>query len=275
MDVVEAVKNGLANFTWSEIINEKDGIRMTFSVFSDALKIVHVEPDTGEAVQVRVMVTSVEAQQIADLLGCMCTTPLVEDLIARQAEVTIKPITQIDGNICAVSTDTRHSELVDAELAKVENYEDGMLINTVGKSWVLVNKLAHPEQLKFGIHQAYNYGWIHPSAVYWSVTMLKCWQTVGGAHNDEHEDPSQTCRLMGKWVKVEHLETGEEYYVEVETAGPDPELGKLISHEGTLQVFRQPSVPEPEEKVIVLPEVIVYGTPPTTPTLRELKPLKV
>jgi hypothetical protein len=208
------------------------GDQVCFEVFSDAAKIDGV----------RFMVTAIETQELADALGLMMTTPKIEDLIAIDADITIAPITQIKGNITALAKSEDYSAAIDKALDGKDT--EGKLISTVGKSWVLTNKLAGTGG-KYGIHTACNYGWVHPSSRYNAVTSgLKCWQSPGYAHNDVHKDASQVLRLVNPKCTVLRRDSGTWEMADLHDILSDSELASCVSHEGVLKVLRQPSVPE-------------------------------
>lgn len=208
------------------------GDQVCFEVFSDAAKIDGV----------RFMVTAIETQELADELGLMMTTPKIEDLIAIDAEITIAPITQIKGKITALAKSEDYSAAIDKALEGKDI--EGKLISTVGKSWVLVNRLGQGG-LKYGVHAACNYGWVHSSSRYNAVTKgLKCWQTPGYAHNDVHKDASQVLRLVNPKCTVLRKDSGTWEMMDMKDVLSDPELSKAVSHEGVVKVLRQPSVPE-------------------------------
>lgn len=221
-------------FGWSSITAMgPHGDQVCFEVFSDAAKIDGV----------RFMVTAIETQELADALGLMMTTPKIEDLIAIDAEITIAPITQIKGNITALAKSEDYSAAIDKALEGKDT--EGKLISTVGKSWVLVNRLGQGG-LKYGIHAACNYGWVHSSSRYNAVTKgLKCWQTPGYAHNDVHKDASQVLRLVNPKCTILRRGSGTWEMADLKEVLSDDKLAPTVSHEGVLKVFRQPAVPEP------------------------------
>jgi hypothetical protein len=281
MNVIEQLKAGQAVFEWAPLVSEYDGYKLLMAVTRDAIKFPmtvtgagDVEPETR---LVRRMVNALETQQAADFLFCMMLTPKLEDLIYQQATVRLEPITQIDGNICAVSTDVRHSELIDKALVGKDN---GGIVSTVGKSWVLSNYLASPTQLKYGARTACNYGWLGKTAGHLAVTPgLNAWQPPVYQHNDEHKDPSQTLRLVyGAGVLTWPDGVTEVIALkDVVAAGVAP----LISHEKQLKYLRQAHVPAPssdpfnthlvdDDGMVMLP-VGIYSFPeficPSPPTV--------
>lgn len=183
-DVVAAVKEGRAEFEFVPLVSAT-GVH----VFRDALKVDGV----------RVPVTAQTTQVLADFLGCSPTTALLEDMIHEAATVRVVPptfdytIMQSDGAVRGFSRQ------IDEQVAGRAG-----LVSCVGKSWVLDNlALDHPGK-------AINYGLITPSAPYASVSgKFRLWQQPSWAHNSEHWDYSQTCRLckLDPGAKLPYLGT--------------------------------------------------------------------
>lgn len=270
MNVIEQLKAGKAVFSWSPLYNEYGGYKLKMAVTQDAIKFPVAVTKSGgtepEERLVRRQVNAIETQEAADFLFCMMMTPKLEDLIYQQATAHIEPITQIDGDICAVSTDVRHSELVDKAL---EGKDTSGLICTVGKSWVLSNYLADPKPLKYGASTSCNYGWLGKTAGHLAVTPgLHAWQPPGYQHNDQHADPSQTLRLVYGAAELTYPD-GTTEVVRLRDVATNSTLAGLISHEGALRYLRQSAVPPPvdpfgehimDEGLVMLP-VGLYGTP--------------
>jgi hypothetical protein len=248
MNVIDQLRAGQAVFEWAPVCSTHQGYKLTFAVTRDAIKfIVDVTCPGGTEPAprlVRRMVNALETQEAADFLFCMMLTPKMEDLIFQQATVRLAPITRIDGNICAVSTDVRHSELVDKAIG---DKDDGGLISTVGKSWVLSNFLFDPRHLRYGARTACNYGWVNPSDGHLAVTPgLHAWQSPGYQHDDSHKDPSQTLRLVyGAAVLTEP--SGTTRVIRMREVLTSSELAPLVSHEGPLKYLRQAGVPAPPD----------------------------
>lgn len=240
MTVLEAIRTGRAVYDWAPL----DVERVRLWVFSDALKVDGV----------RVNVTAEEAQRAADLLGACLTTPRIEDLIWQRAAVRIPAF---PGDVTR-KTAAEHSAEIDAAIGGRPG-----LVATVGKSWVLSNRLSPLA--------ACNYGWHTSAAPYRAATLagVSVWQQPGYRHNPRHRDYSQTLRLVRRRCLVDGLEA------DLRDVLTDPVLAPLVSHEGPLRVLRQPGVAELEQRdtepapppsssgqVLVLPEVTIYGTPP-------------
>lgn len=255
MELADAIRAGRVDYDWFPLALG----RLRIWVFRDALKVDGV----------RVTVSAEEAQQAADLLGAILPTPKIEDLIFEAAAVRIPPFTgkplgqrapkpEDEARLASAGYmwERRHSAKIDAAI----DGRDG-LVATVGKSWVLSNKLTS--------ERAMNYGW-HGGATGPSVSSrtVKVWQTPGMAHDPRHRDYSQTLRLVRRRCTLDGRD------VDIRDLLQDPQHAPLLSHEGALRVLRQPGIaelesrdtlpPEPEEegRVIVLPEITIYATPP-------------
>lgn len=206
---VDALAGGpTVSFEWHAIV--AGPIRLW--VFADALKVNGI----------RVAVSAREAQEVADMLDAMLTTPRIEDLIWMQADVRIEPH---PGNVTTKKA-LDHSREIDHDLAGRTG-----LIATVGKSWVLSNQLTE--------RRAANYGWHGTGAKYASQTIpgIKVWQPLGTAHNADHRDYSQSLRLVRRRCEVDGKEA------DLRDVLRDPTLSAHVSHEGPLRCLRQPGVP--------------------------------
>lgn len=171
--IVDAVRSKRAEFRWVEL---QPGIE----VFHDAMKVDGV----------RVNVTAQTAQRIADLLGASLTTPALEDMIFQLAEIRIPPHTIATGPDGTWEQTLWHSHMIDLDIAKY-GITNGMLVATVGKSWVLVNELLEHRG------QACNYGWHGNGAPHQPATgTVRVWQPIGFMHNISHVDYSQCLRLI-------------------------------------------------------------------------------
>lgn len=227
---------------------------LKIQVTHDAIKI----RDTG----FRQPATAAQMQRLADRLDCMLLTPLVVDLVWRQAKVRFDAVVNVDGKIVAGLSVEDYNDAVD-ECVSDSGGPVLELTACVGKYWVVCNALARdPKALRYGKRTAANYGWFSSRAPRSrrGVTGgdIHPWQTIGTAHNDEHVDPSQVVRLMHR--KAELFEDGAVREVDLRDIAVDPVLVPLLNHDGILRVLRQPSVPEPTG-VIVMPEETIRAKP--------------
>lgn len=232
MSLIEDIQNGQAQVEWADVVSQRaDGTALRISVMRDALKVKGV----------RVMADARELQEVADLLDCSLLTPKVVDLIYQQAVVRFDPVIRADGDIVANSTPARVSALIDAQVAK-HGGDQGGLIDSIGKYWVLHNHLAQ-SGLLHGKQTACNYGWLSTTGLYQAVTPgLKCWQSPGFRHNSAHKDPSQLVRLMKRAAVLVRPGGGEEV-IDLLDALQDPMLAPLLNHDGVLHYLHVTMVP--------------------------------
>jgi hypothetical protein len=291
IDVVQLVKDGKARFEWADLVSTHEDKELTISVFRDAMKFDGIPALTWDFKPVpgndqlyngvRLPASATQLQEIADVLGCMLLTPKVIDMIWLQAVLKFDSVVNVKGNIVAISNINDVHEAIEAQISKLGGDDGEKLVSCVGKYWCIVNQLL-PERMLHGDYVCCNYGWCAKTASGPGVTPgVQCWQRPGLAHNKLHWDPSQTIRLMFQWA---WLRVGDARPVQIHLHDvvSDPELAPLLSHEGVLNLVRQPGVPEPQGEVqedgtILMPEVVIYGAPPKHPMVpvRGGHPLKV
>ena len=115
----------------------------------------------------------------------------------------------------------------------------GRLLQTVGKHWVLTNKIASNGM-------AANYGWHFKGSSFGGQTFepsvslpgVRVIQGVGTRHDRFHADYSQTCVLAAQACTYQ----GDARLLSDLLV--DPAASKLISTEGPLLITRQPGVPQ-------------------------------
>lgn len=216
-EIIEAVRAGrFEPIVWAEVHTGP----VALQVMADALKIAGV----------RVSVSARTAQLCADELGCMLTTPLIEDLVHQAADVIVSAFPAPGGPDGTWAQTVLHSQKIDTAL-RVRGALASQLVSTVGKSWCIVNALqGRPDK-------ACNYGWHDDRAPYHAASdALMLWQGVGTRHNAEHHDYSQTLRLVRRTCRVAGAEA---LLSDVLT---EVDLCQHVSHEGPLRVLRQPGV---------------------------------
>lgn len=225
--ILDAIASGQATYEFAPVHSTYNGHEATFYIFRDALKIDGV----------RILVTAKLAQQIADMIDCSLLTPKLADLLFEQATVRLPPLPRqpVTGD---TKTMIAQSERIDKEIDKAGG-DDGGIIQTVGKHWVLVNKIG-------GTSKAANYGWHFEGKTFGgqkfeatvSIPGGRLIQGVGTAHNAGHVDYSQNLILVSNDVEVD----GQT--MRLQDLLQDPEYAGLASHEGVLKVLRQPGVSE-------------------------------
>ena len=280
-ELLRAIREGQAHVEWEDVVCQHNGHTLRVSVFRDAMKFDGIppmnwhrqprNPRKGEQTTydgVRLPVTAVEMQMVADLCYCMLLTPKIVDMLwtaAGESGTQFESVVNVHGQIVAMADIHAVHQKVEEALAKAGG-DKGGIIDSVGKYWVVCKALSHG---KFGVHQAVNYGWpTRTKGNGLGVTKtVNVWQTIGAAHDDSHIDPSQTIRLMYRLAKLQRAGSSEWEDIDLCELAEDPELAALISHEGPLPFTRMPSVPEPKSVLnsdgsYSMPEMVIFGDPP-------------
>lgn len=217
--ILEAVEQGNYDpIDWVPIrIPFDSGRELCIQVAEDALSIDGV----------RVNVTMTTMQRIVDVLGHAFPTSKISDLIHSNATVVARACTQKpDASMAYTSRMIKHSEAVEAQIGTRVG-----LASTVGKDWVLTNRLCgRPDK-------SANYGWHDKAASYTSVGGLKLWQPLGTAHDRWHVDYSQVVRLVARNCVLD----GEPRDLIELLQSSDPVV-KVLSYEGSLLLDRMPGV---------------------------------
>lgn len=256
MDILAAIRDGKAHVEWADLVSEHNGHRLVMRVFRDAMKFDGI----------RQPVTAKQMQQIADLTHCMMPTPKILDLVwiqAGQEGIQFDPVINHKGKIVANLTPEIVSPLIDIEIEKHLD-KPGKLIASVGKYWVLSNRLAKWQSLTYGKSNSCNYGWHSSKGLYPAVTPgLKCWQSMGFRHNDIHVDPSQVIRLVSRQAMLTRSGSSVPEEVDLHMIAGDAHLAPLINHDGVLSYLRQMSVPEPQpvrnaDGSYTMPELVLF-----------------
>jgi len=121
----------------------------------------------------------------------------------------------------------------------------GEILQTVGKHWILTNKIASGAK-------AANYGWHFKGSTFGgskfeatvSLPGVRVIQGIGTAHDRFHTDYSQTCVLASQACVYQ----GQDRLLS--DLLTDPIASKLLSVEGPLQITRQPGVAQLEPMVL-------------------------
>lgn len=284
-ELLARVRAGDVHVSWGHLnLIHKAGHQLRVAVFRDAMKFDRVpamrwtrkpvpvgHPDRGKTYDgVRLPVTAVEMQQIADLTGCMMLTPKIVDeiwLAAGLNGLQIDSVVNVHGIVAEADIHVVHAE-IEKQLAAAKGNSAG-IVDSVGKYWVICNAMLTGKFSAAG-KQAVNYGWpTRGKGNRPGVTgKFNVWQPIGGEHSTDHYDPSQTIRLMSRTAYLLRAGTSTRVEVDLHDIARDPELCSFISHEGPLKVLRQQGVPEPKavlqpDGTYLLPEVVIFGDPPT------------
>jgi len=239
--ILDQIKIGNFELNWKSInYTEKDNT-ITIDVQTDALKIDGI----------RINVSASLSQKIADMTGAMLLTPKIADIIYLNSDFKIGP----NPRPITLSTQAmiEHSKKIDNALNKFIDKKptEDSIIDTVGKYWCISNKLQGSKT------KALNYGWHFEGSSYQGISGFKCAsgmpykviQPAATAHDYNHVDYSQIHRAVAEVCKI----NGEQKLLK--DVLTDPKLAYLVSHEGPLNVIRQPSVQEQSEKIIFMPAI--------------------
>lgn len=210
--ILEAVRAGHFVLDWSPIEVRDDRHVLRFWVSSDVLRL------GARCDSVRVAVTCRTHRLIAEELGCLLPTPRISDVVWLHADVRLRVYAQPPGPAMArKAAFVRHHQQLEAELAG----RTGLV--TAGKDWVLCRRLATAPG------RAANYGWHIPRGGRPGVTPgVRVVQPLGLAHDLDHVDYSQLCRLVRRRCELDGVEA--DLANALATAG----LADLVSHEGPL-----------------------------------------
>lgn len=211
---------------WAPVHSSTPGHTATFFIMTDALAINGV----------RINVSAILEQQIADSIGACLLTPKLADLLYAQRSVSVLP--QIGEITSTTEGMIARSAEVDSAIAATTPHPSG-IIQTVGKHWVVSNALLQYP----GGTKGENYGWHFPgssiggSSFESSVSPpQRVIQGQGWAHPPQHTDASQTCVLVANHCLIDGKSTT------VQAVLSDPALAPLASHEGVVTALRQPGV---------------------------------
>ena len=161
------------------------------------------------------------AQRIANVFGGTLPTRKMSDLIHKNGEVKLSPITMTpDASMTTVPVFFEHHKRIEtARLA--EGKPLTALLAGHKKDIVITNRLTEPNKV-------FIYGWHYPDG-----TPI---QPLSGAHNDQYVDYSHGVRLINKELMVD----GKLYTIK--EILQDPVLYKLLSDEnGIMQKTEYPT----------------------------------
>ena len=158
----------------------------------------------------------ITAQHIADHYGFILPTTKIVDLIYKQADIKLEPIT-FTPNASMVSTGKylQHNELIEKQL---RGKKLNQLIAGHKKDVVITNKLNHKAK-KVAI-----YGWHRKNG--------KAIQPLSLVHGNYYSDYSHGIRLVSNTIEI----NGETHPIEIVLK--DPSLAKIISYEGPVKFTR-------------------------------------
>ncbi|MBC7543070.1 MAG: hypothetical protein H7338_10095 [Candidatus Sericytochromatia bacterium] len=195
-------------------VTAPDGTRHTgtFSVLPDYLAI------GSDQDFVRMPMSPLTAQRVADLTGCTLPTRKMVDAVYAGAQVQLKPQPQPAGDrMMSNAYVQQHQQMIEGQRA---GQPLGALTAGHKKDVVLSNQLrAHPDKVAI-------YGWHQPSG--------KAIQPLSTIHENTYADYSHGARLVSPMMKVDGRMR------KVADIMRSPTLCGLLSDEGPMQVTRIP-----------------------------------
>jgi len=237
--IFDQVVAGNFEAVWVPLEYDVVGKKVKLDVMSDALKIGGV----------RVNVTAMLQQQLADVFDASLLTAQVADFMYANASCRIAPSPQPISS--SVQSMLAHSQRVD----KLLGTYNGGIVSPAGKHWILDKKL------EYARGQACNYGWHFTGASFNGITGFpaatlycgkgaKVIQPNATAHDPHHTDYSQTCQLVSQQCWIDGIEYRFSDLVK------DPDMSHLITSNGPLKNDRQPGVQQITGQQVLFPVVI-------------------
>jgi hypothetical protein len=225
--ILAALGRGELDITWGSVRVEAGGHVIMVNVTADAVKLNGVRVDVSAQLN----------QQIADGSGALLLTAKMADLCWLQRSVAIDPPVRPITDSTAAMVDT--SQRIDAALA--DGGYAGGLISGPWKFWLIDNQIPADRAMNYGFFV------IPDSGMGWRGIATEAMVTVpssqgraiqgrGTVHNMMHTDYSQLCHMMHRACLADGVTR------DLLDVLQDPDLAPLISHEGPLQVLRQPGV---------------------------------
>lgn len=203
--LLNAIDQGLHDPpSWVAVESRYQGHVARIRVSTDALKVNGV----------RVNLSAIGAQHVADRLGTILPTARILDLVWQNAALKLEPCAMPpDKDMHSTKRMFDHSRCVDRRIAG----RPGLAAN-VGKNWVVSNAL------EAETNRAANYGWFRRGQ--------RPIQTVGTRHDKVYADYSQIVRLVDPVVTVDG------HNMDIRAVARSHELWGLVSDEGPLDVWR-------------------------------------
>jgi hypothetical protein len=246
--VLDAVRRFLfVPIEWKPVPARSGPHKATFYVSYDTLRfgVAGNNDDPDDWDWVRLAVTAVVAQQIADLLGVLLPTDRICDLTHRSADVVLRPHPG-EPVVSTTARQLRHH----AEIEKDRAGRTGLL-STVGKEWILGVDLFPPSAPRHALGKvgAINYGWhtrgpTGENGPYLGADGFILFQTRGFRHDVSHVDYSQWVpRLVHPrmWLDGQQVATADVL------TSTDKDTNRLLTYDGPLPDTRYPNLPVPTE----------------------------
>lgn len=220
---LEAVRGGyLRPIVWSPVDCSRGEHTGTIWVSEDAIAV------GTEADFVRVCLSALGSQRIADELGAVLQTSRTSDLSYAQAAVKLMPQDMGPGSSAELEAMIAHSDAVERARAGRSG-----LVRDVGKDVILSPRLLNDQGAYRG--RLGNFSWYADSAPNRSPAGAHVWQMVATAHSDKFVDDSMTlCVVRGDMIADGASWPTAEVYAH-------PTLSQLVSDEGPLPIVRYPA----------------------------------
>jgi hypothetical protein len=224
--ILQAVRQGFVRpLEWKAVDCSRGGHTCTVYVLADAIAVGTADD------WVRVSVSTLTAQMIADQLGALLPTPRICDRAWAAADTKLNPRPQPpDSKMASTARMLSYHDAVEKERAGA-----GGLVRPVGKSFVLINDLAGPAKLHGqtvpGSQRTAIYGWHRKNG-------KAIQNATDNAHVAGYTDYSHT---VADLVRADCVVDGAER--QLAAVYMDPELGALVSDMGPLKLTRHPGVP--------------------------------
>lgn len=250
--ILQAVRGGsvVVDWAWIALVDDPahpTGRYLRVQVSGDALRIGVRNKGVQKAENdpVRVNVSAQLQQWLCDEMDCVLPTPYMVNVIASTAAYFIPPQTQTPGaQMASGEAMVTHSGAVDHAIFIEwdDDRSDRVLVDTVGKDWVLVPQLWGSLAKATQLQAAANYGW------FWHGGKSGCIQPVAfnvvslvWPHDIHHTDYSQVCRLIRRKAQLVEADGS---FVEVDLADiyRHATLHRLVGLSRPLPDFRHPGV---------------------------------
>lgn len=237
---------------------QRDGMRADLMIADDAFAIGAPGDD------VRINVSAAAAQEIADALGYVLPTPTILDAAAAQASVPVDFFgSELPGRRYDGTTGLDLQRPIALTLGAMEEESDRLgqfivptkLPTTIGKSWVVSDRLMNPDALPLGKQTGINYGGHtrlkHAGSAAHDQGVAPGWRVAqgpGAAHSVHHTDYSQRLQLVGPMAYVHGGPFGERgRMISLAELSEHPVGARLLRPSGKQMPMRHPWYPSPDD----------------------------
>ncbi len=279
--IFDLIKKGNFILRWVPITVKSGKYSATFHVTAEPLMLGNTWDDGWYP-----GVNAITMQKIADHLNATLLTPKLVDEIFKQSAFQVNPHVGMKADVTMMDTSVmlEHSRRVKDRIRKIREQSKGKkyppLIANIGKYWVVSG--ATSRRKKSGEDPnavaAMNYGWhgksgVAPSSPVSNIPGVKIWQDPGTRHPMEHVDYSQLVMLVSRSVQICEPTAisgfgsvytcdndqpcdapggpGKTRCMDIYDVAKDPDLAKLLSHEGVISM-RMPDVSYEQPEVCAI-----------------------